>query len=153
MKTKTLIAALLVSAAMPMMAAHAETPAGTTYDGKKAEWRKKWDAATPEERAKMKEAHHKRMEERHAKWENATPEERAKMKAAKEAKWKERYDKASPEEKKRMDERKAKMDEHRAKWEAASPEERAKMKEAWKEKRMHHKGPHDGPKPEVAPKQ
>ncbi len=161
MKSTALLAALAISVAMP---AFAESPIAPDA-GKKAEWREKWDKATPEERAKMKEAHHERMKEHHEKWEKATPEEREKMKAEKEARFKERYDKASPEEKKRMDEHKAKREEMKKKWDKATPEEREKLKKEWKEK---HKGKHPhgfhadhGPgsggapavKPQDAPKQ
>lgn len=130
MKRTSLIAALLATAAMPVIALAAGTASPTGTD--------RPAIAGKPSHEEMK-AKHKEMRE---KWKNATPEEREKMKAAHEARFKERYDKASPEEKKRMDEMKARRDEARRKWENATPEEREKLKQEWQAKHKGGKGPH-----------
>lgn len=116
-----------------------EGPKNEMYQ-RMSEARKKYENASPEERAEMKakwEARMKegreKMEAARAKWENASPEEREEMKKKFEA---------------RMKEGRAKMEAVREKWENASPEERAEMKKKW-EARMREAREGRGDKPEA----
>lgn len=122
-----LIAALLMSASLPMFPAIANAT-----DAKPA----------------VEAPHHGPKGERHQKWKNATPEERAKFKAEHEARWKEKYAKATPEEKKRMDARKAHHDAMKDKWDKATPAEREKMKADHQARIKEHQAKWDAATPE-----
>jgi hypothetical protein len=115
MTTRTRISSALLTAVLPLIALSAYATPVTTPIG---------NSTSPN----VASATTKPTEVKHSS--TLSPAEK---KARHKARWKERYAKASPEEKKRMDERKAK-------WDAATPEQRKQMRL----ERQKHKGAHMG---------
>ena len=129
-----------------------QKPSPEAREGKRAERHEKLKNASPEDRAKFKEAHADRAEGRHDKmkerWEKASPEEREKLKEAHHAKMKERWEKASPEQREKMKaEHHARMEERLKRM---SPEQRAHFKEKMEAHRGGRPGGHHGQRPDLS---